>query len=103
MAAKLPQGPRTLPIVGSLVPYLRDQPGFLRESYRRYGSVIGFQFLHLKGAILVGAEANRYILVDAVNDFLVSPIIDNANARWIVGYGLLFIDNPPHDPQRRLI
>lgn len=103
MAAKLPRGPRTLPVVGSLVPYLRDQPGFLRESYRRYGPVIGFQFLNLKGAILVGAEANRYILVDAVNDFLVSPIIDNANARWIVGYGLLFIDNPPHDPQRRLI
>ena len=103
MAAKLPRGPRTLPVVGSLVPYLRDQPGFLRESYRRYGPVIGFQFLNLKGAILVGAEANRHILVDAVNDFLVSPIIDNANARWIVGYGLLFIDNPPHDPQRRLI
>ena len=103
MARKTPPGPPGLPLVGSLLPYLDDQPRFLRESYRRYGPVIGFHFLTLRGAILVGAEANRYLLVDAASNFLVSPIIDRANARWIVGYGLLFIDDPEHQQQRRLI
>src|SRR5215212_7812840 len=96
MLANLPPGPPALPIVGSLIPYLRDQPRFLREAYYRYGPTIGFHFLTLHGAIMCGAEANRYILVDAADNFLVSPIIDNAKARWIVGGGLLFIDEPEH-------
>lgn len=103
MSNKQPPGPPGLPIVGSLVPYLRDQPRFLMESYRRYGPVVRFQFLGLKGAILCGAEANRYILVGAVNNFLVSPIIDRYRARWIVGEGLLFIDDPTHVQHRRLL
>lgn len=103
MPANLPPGPRAWPVFGSLMPYLRDQPRFLRESYRRYGPTIGFHFMGLRGAILCGAEANRYILVNAADNFLVSPMIDNARARWIVGTGLLFIDDPEHRQQRRLI
>ena len=32
------------------------------EPYRRYGDVVRFQFIGFRGAILHGAEANRYIL-----------------------------------------
>jgi cytochrome P450 len=64
---------------------------------------VRFQFLGFRGAILHGAEANRYILVDAVDNFLVGPVIDRARARWIVGRGILFIDEPEHRLQRRLI
>jgi cytochrome P450 len=103
MSRRLPPGPSRLPVVGSLMPYVRDQPRFLMENYRRYGPVIRFDFLTLRGAILCGAAANRYILVDAVDNFRVAPIIDNAHARWIVGEGLLFIDEPAHGQQRRLI
>jgi cytochrome P450 len=101
-AAPLP-GPAGLPGLGSLRPYLQDQPRFLISSYRRYGPAIRFDFLGLHGAILCGAAANRYILVDAAENFLVAPIIDRARARWIVGRGLLFIDEPEHKRERRLI
>ncbi len=103
MSRKLPPGPAGLPLLGSVFPWLRDQPRFLLETYRRYGDVVRFEFLGFHGAILHGAEANRYILIDAVDNFLVGPVIDRARARWIVGQGILFIDEPEHRQQRRLI
>src|SRR5437588_8288917 len=103
MTATVPPGPTGLPVLGSVVPWLRDQPRFLLETYRCYGDVVRFQFLGFRGAILHGAAANRYILVDAMENFLVAPVIDRARARWIVGEGVLFIDNPAHRQQRRLI
>src|SRR5690242_1219928 len=96
-------GPKGLPLLGSVFPWLRDQPRFLLETYRRYGEVVRFQFLGFRGAILHGAEANRYLLIDAVDNFQVGPVIDRARARWIVGQGILFIDEPEHRQQRRLI
>src|SRR5204863_4967843 len=73
------------------------------ENYRRYGEVVRINMLGIRGAALHGAEANRYILVDAADNFLVAPLIDKVRARWIVGRGLLFIDDPEHRQQRRLI
>jgi cytochrome P450 len=90
-------------LLGSVFPWLRNQPRFLLETYRRYGQVVRFEFLGFHGAILHGAEANRYILIDAVDNFQVGPVIDRARARWIVGQGILFIDEPAHRQQRRLI
>src|SRR5690349_12828534 len=103
MARTLPPGPPALPVVGSLFPYMYDRPRFLMENYRRYGTVVGFHFLQFHGAILHGAAANRYILADAAENFLVEPGIDRSHARWIVGRGLLFIDEPAHRQERRLI
>jgi len=73
------------------------------EGYRRYGEVVRFDFLGFHGAVLHGAAANRYILVDNYENFLWGPVIDRARARWIVGEGLVFIDEPEHGQQRRLI
>src|SRR5438067_4550679 len=103
MTKSTPPGPAGLPLLGSVFPWLRNQPDFLLETYRRYGKVVRFEFLGFHGAILHGAEANRYILIDAVDNFQVGPVIDRARARWIVGQGILFIDEPAHRQQRRLI
>src|SRR3989440_8714324 len=103
MTKSRPPGPAGLPLLGSVFPWLRNQPRFLLETYRRYGEVVRFEFLGFHGAILHGAEANRYILIDAVDNFQVGPVIDRARARWIVGQGILFIDEPMHQQQRRLI
>src|SRR5437588_9895461 len=103
MTKSRPPGPAGLPLLGSVFPWLRNQPRFLLETYRRYGEVVRFEFLGFHGAILHGAEANRYLLIDAVDNFQVGPVIDRVRARWIVGQGILFIDEPMHQQQRRLI
>src|SRR5437763_4783756 len=73
------------------------------DNYRRYGEVIRIELVGIRGAALHGAAANRYVLVDAADNFLIAPLIDRLRARWIVGQGLLFIDDPAHRRQRRLI
>jgi cytochrome P450 len=80
-----------------------DPVQFMMSNYRRYGEVVRINMLGLRGAALHGAEANRYILVDHADNFLAAPLIDRVHARWIVGRGLLFIDDPEHRKERRLI
>jgi cytochrome P450 len=103
MSRKLPPGPPGLPLVGAVFSFAYNPLDFMLDNYRRYGEVIRIDLFGIKGAALHGADANRYILVDNVSNFLVSPLIEKVHARWIVGNGLLFIDDPQHKTQRRLI
>jgi cytochrome P450 len=73
------------------------------RSYRRYGDVLGFHLPGMRGAALLGAEANRFILVDGAARFSVTGLIERLRARWLVGDSLLFIDDPAHAHQRRLL
>lgn len=100
---KLPPGPLALPLVGQVISFMYNPLDFMIRNYFRYGDVIRINIFGIKGFALHGAEANRYILVDAVENFLVEPMIDRVHARWIVGRGLIFIDDPAHRQQRRLI
>ena len=92
-----------MPLVGAVFSYAHNPLDFMLQNYRKYGEVIRIDLFGIKGAALHGADANRYILVDAVDNFLVAPLIEKVHARWIVGNGLLFIDDPQHKSQRRLI
>jgi cytochrome P450 len=103
MKGKRPPEPPGWPGLGHLVPALRDPLGFLMQSYRRYGDVLGFRIGPIRGAALLGAEANRFILVDGVDKFTVTTLIERLRARWLVGDSLLFIDDPAHQQQRRLL
>ena len=49
MTKSRPPGPADLPLLGSVFPWLRDQPRFLLETYRRYGEVVRFEFLGFHG------------------------------------------------------
>lgn len=100
---KKPPGPYALPLVGALYTYLENPLDFALRQYKRFGEVVGVDIMGIRGVVLHGAEANRYILVDAVDNFLVAPLIDKVHARWIVGDGLLFIDDPRHKRERRLV
>ncbi len=103
MKGRRPPGPPEWPGLGHLVPALRDPLGFLMRSYRRYGEVVGFHLPGLRGAALLGAEANRFVLVEGANKFGVAALADRLGARWLVGESLLFIDDPAHQRQRRLM
>lgn len=100
---RIPPGPPALPLLGNIVSFVRNPLDFMLENYRRYGDVIRIDLLGIKGAALHGADANRFVLVDNAANFLVEPLIDRVRARWIVGHGLLFIDDPEHKIQRRLV
>ena len=82
---KKPPGPYALPLVGALYTYLENPLDFALRQYKRFGEVVGVDIMRIRGAVLHGADANRYILVDAVDNFLVAPLIDKVHARWIVG------------------
>src|SRR5689334_1188457 len=101
MAVRLPPHPPALPLVGTLFASLRDPLGFPLRNYRRYGEVVGVRLPGLRGVALYGPAANRYILVDAAENFLVAPLIDRLGVRLFVGEGVLFIDDPAHRRQRR--
>ncbi|MFL5735074.1 MAG: cytochrome P450 [Chloroflexia bacterium] len=96
-------GPPGPPYIGPVLPYLRDPLGFMLANYRRYGEVIRIELVGIRGVALHGAAAHRYVLVDAADNFVIAPLIDRLRARWIVGNGLLFIDDPAHRRDRRLI
>lgn len=103
MPRKLPPGPPGLPLVGQVLSYMNNPLDFMLENYRRYGDVVRINLLGIKGAALHGAAANRFILVDGASNFEVEPMIEKVHARWIVGHGLIFIDDPDHKQQRRLM
>jgi cytochrome P450 len=103
MTHRVPPRPPGLPVLGTLFRSMRDPLGFPLRNYRRYGEVVGVHLLNVRGVALYGPEANRYILVDAVENFLVEPLIDRVGARLLVGEGVLFIDDPRHRRQRRMI
>src|SRR5437764_11967924 len=77
-------GPPGPPYFGPVISYLRDPLGFMLDNYRRYGEVIRIELVGIRGVALHGAAANRYVLVDAADNFLVAPLIDRLRARWIV-------------------
>src|SRR3954447_10101849 len=100
---KLPPGPPGLPLVGQVSSYMHNPLDLMLTNYRLYGEVIRINLFGIQGVALHGADANRFILVDGADNFLVEPMIDRVHARWIVGRGLIFIDDPAHKKQRRLI
>jgi cytochrome P450 len=100
---KKPPGPFAVPFLGAPYTYLENPLDLALRQYRRYGEVVGINVLGVRGAYLYGAGANRHILLDAVDNFLVAPIVEQVHSRWIVGEGLFFIDDPRHKRERRLM
>ncbi len=103
MANPLPPGAAGLPFLGTLVPNLRYPIRTAMRNYRTYGDVVRINFMGFHGAVLHGAAANRFILVDGLDHFAVEPLYERARATWLVGRGVLFIDDPAHRQQRKLI
>jgi cytochrome P450 len=103
VAEPQPPGPTGLPFFGTLIPNLRYPIRTAMRNYRRYGNVVRINFMGFHGAVLHGAAANRFILVDGLDHFVVEPLYERAGAKWLIGEGVLFIDDPAHRQQRKLI
>ena len=82
--------------------FAHDPLSVLLPMYERYGPVFSVRLLHGKVVFMVGPEANHYVLVSHRENF-----------HWregsfgdlipLLGDGLLTIDGPYHDRQRRVM
>jgi cytochrome P450 len=91
-----------LPWIGETLAWVRDPLAFARERYARYGPVWQTHLLGRPCAVLLGPEANRFILGTHLHLF-------SSRAGWgkpitsLIGDGLSLIDGAEHRRHRRMI
>lgn len=68
-SARLPPGPKGLPVLGSLVAFARDPLGFLTASARAYGDIVLFTVVGKRNLLLSDPEAIEQVLVKRHGDF----------------------------------
>jgi retinoid hydroxylase len=87
--------------VGAPWAVLTHPGAYLLEGWRRHGPVFRFRLLGMNMVALIGADANRLVLVDARERF--SHAAGYAMVREILGDGLLFQDGAVHRRNRTLM
>src|SRR4028118_1434516 len=98
----LPPGNHGLPLVGETIEWVRDPLRFAQERYARYGPVWRTHLLGRPCAVLLGPEANRFMLGTHMHLF-------SSRAGWgkpitsLIGDGLSLIDGAAHRRHRRMI
>lgn len=97
----LPPGRRGLPILGETLAFLRD-PAFVARRIARYGPIFRTHLLGHPTVIMVGAEANRFILADGRAHFEHRGGLPAA-ALKLVGEGLAAQDGPEHQRVRAMM
>ena len=91
-----------LPWLGETIAWVRDPLQFARDRYARYGQVWRTHLMGRPCVVLLGPEANRFILSTHMHLF-------SSRAGWgkpitsLIGDGLSLIDGPAHRRHRRMI
>ena len=98
---KWPPGPRGLPVVGSLISYLRDRTGFSLRMARRYGDAAHFTLGTQHVVQLNRPEFIHDVLVKQHDQFHKGPGLDSAEI--IFGNGLVRNEGKSHRDQRKLL
>lgn len=98
----LPPGAHGLPWIGETIQWVRDPLDFARRRYERYGPVWRTHLMGRPCAVLLGPEANRFILGTHLHLF-------SSRDGWgkpitsLIGDGLSLIDGAEHRRHRRMI
>ena len=98
----LPPGARGLPWIGETIAWARDPLGFAQQRYERYGLVWRTHLMGRPCVVLLGPEANRFILGTHLHLF-------SSRAGWgkpitsLIGDGLSLIDGADHRRHRQMI
>jgi retinoid hydroxylase len=101
MAAKRINGGLGAPVLGNTLAFLGDPVKFTQQRYQRYGLIFQMGFLGKRTIVLLGAEAQKYVLAENPRNFLSEEGARNA-APFLAG-SLALLDGPAHDSQRKLI
>jgi cytochrome P450 len=99
--AALPPGRRGWPIIGETLEFIRD-PAFVSKRMALYGPIFQTHLLGRPTAIMVGADANRFILADGKEHFEHRNGMPAA-ALKLVGQGLPAQDGDAHRRVRTII
>jgi len=98
----LPPGARSLPPLGETVDWVRDPLRFAVERWERFGPVWRTHLMGRPCAVLLGPDANRFILSSHLHLF-------SSRLGWgrpitsLIGGGLSLIDGLEHRRHRRMI
>jgi cytochrome P450 len=98
----LPPGGRGLPWIGETIAWVRDPLSFAQQRYERYGPVWRTHLLGRPCVVLLGPDANRFMLSSHLHLF-------SSRAGWgkpitsLIGDGLSLIDGAEHRRHRRMI
>lgn len=98
----LPPGSNGLPLIGETIDWVRDPLRFAQERAARYGVVWRTHLMGRPCAVLLGPEANRFILGTHMHLF-------SSRLGWgkpitsLIGDGLSLIDGAQHRRHRRMI
>jgi cytochrome P450 len=101
-ALPLPPGTLGLPITGETQYWVKDPLQFARERYARHGLVWKTHLLGRPCVVMLGPEANRFVLSSHMHLF-------SSRAGWgrpitsLIGGGLSLLDGPQHRRHRGLI
>jgi len=99
----LPEGPRGLPLVGSLPMFQHDALAFLLACYRRYGNVVTLRLLSSRVVAFFGPEQVRQMLVlsDDVAEKAASPMHERFARIW--GRGIVSTAGEEHRLHRKIV
>jgi len=99
-AARLPSGPRGLPIVGMLPAVRRDPTGVFMRAAERYGEVAYFKIANRRGFLITNPADVRHVLQDNARNYHKSPLYEKL--RMSLGNGLLTSEDDFWLRQRRI-
>lgn len=95
----LPRAPGELPLLGSILPYLRAPLPFFEETARR-GDLVAMRFLHQRAVVVNEPALVEQILVKQAPSFGKDLFV--RQLRRVLGNGLLTNEGEPWKRQRRL-
>ncbi len=96
------RGRRSLPVIGDTLGFLRDQQGWARDRYDRYGPVSEATLIGRRWFVLLGPDAVDAAIVNRDKAFEAGPAWGYINGAFFRG-GLAYLDAQEHFRERRIM
>ncbi|ATB33821.1 cytochrome P450 [Melittangium boletus] len=101
--AALPPGPRSLPVLGTLIDYAKDPLGFIEACVRDHGDVVYVELLGQRTYVLQRPEHIEHVLVTRHRHYIKDAFQRELMGGRLLGNGLLTNEGEPWLRQRRLM
>lgn len=95
-------GPRGLPILGHVTPFLRDKLGFLEDCVARYGTTVRLR-IGEPTLLVADPEDIRHVLITSSGNYDKSRRMTSARGRRVSGSGVLTASGKEHTRLRKLL